>query len=267
MKDLLLEPTKVDFQSLANKIANDFYSGGTPLTEGVVKVAQENNFNPEEVKRLVEKTNTAAVLNMLKTAEDKKGTIPVVHYEEVLTRTHPEETTPEPVVKIAFELPETRKKRKKQGIDVFEKNASYTPKSYSRKTRMPEVFKKKQEIEKLSQEKIAAELNAQDGLDYLVSEFYKYKAPSFTKFAAEACSITGDKAITVLDKIANYLSESDDYKNYFPDYVIDDRNPLLQKFASVMEDIEKIAYLDIKRQQAKEELNTLWKEVCDNAVG
>lgn len=255
MNDLLLEPTKIDFPNLANKIITDYFSKSRSLQEGVIDTAKAKKLNPEEIKRLVEKTNTLAVVKMLQVSEDKKGTIPVVNYDAVLEITHPEKVE-EDVVKIAseFSIPNTREKNRlftKVAFPTLEKTASH------KKKVLPEIFKLETEVQKVTQEKVACEGAAQDGIDYIVSEFYKWKAPSFSKFASEAHSIVGEKCKFLLDKMAEYLSTKVEYDD--PSYV-DDRDPLLQKFAGVINNLEKIATLEAKKKDLKEQLNTLWAE-------
>lgn len=260
MNDLLLETTKIDFPNLANKIITDYFSKSRSLQEGVIDVAKAKKLNPEEIKRLVEKTNTLAVVKMLQVSEDKKGTIPVVNYESVLEITHPEKVEEDrdvdSVVKIAseFRIPNTREKNRlftKVAFPTLEKTAS------QKKKVLPEIFKLETEVQKVTQEKVACECAAQDGIDYIVSEFYKWKAPSFSKFASEAHAIVGEKCKFLLDKMAEYLSTKVEYDD--PSYV-DDRDPLLQKFAGVIQNLEKIATLEAKKKDLKEQLNTLWAE-------
>ena len=86
---LILPATDVNFQALAENIAADFFAKGTPLCAGIVKTAKEHSFTPEEVRRLVEKTNTAASIHLLKTAEDKKSSFTLAQPELVLRQTHP----------------------------------------------------------------------------------------------------------------------------------------------------------------------------------
>lgn len=259
--DVILETTKVDFPKLADQITTEYFSKGTPLSEGVIKLAKENNFNPEEIKRLTEKTNTSAVVKMLKTAEDKKATIPVVDYASVIARTHPSEERE--VVKIAssnFSIPETRINRQLRAVKfsagILEKTASE-----QKKRILPEIFKTQRIIEETTQEKIAAEVSAQDGIDYIISEFYKYNAPDFSKFASEAHAMVGKKAKYMLDKMAEYLSAKVEYEDLS---YVDDRDPLLQKFAGVIENLEKLAHLEAKRKDLKEQLDNLWAEAKQN---
>ena len=85
---LIMPTTTTDFQALADGIVDDFFRNDVALTDGIAKVAVDREFTPEEVTRLTEKTNTAASLYFLKTAEDKKGSFKLAELEDVLRRTH-----------------------------------------------------------------------------------------------------------------------------------------------------------------------------------
>ena len=45
---------------LAAGAVAEFNCKGTPLNEGIMKIASENQFNPEQIKRLVEASNQIA---------------------------------------------------------------------------------------------------------------------------------------------------------------------------------------------------------------
>lgn len=47
-------------EKFAQEIVNEFFDQGTHLTDGVVKIANRENFNPEQIKRLVEAANNMA---------------------------------------------------------------------------------------------------------------------------------------------------------------------------------------------------------------
>jgi hypothetical protein len=50
--------TEKTLEKWAETVADAFFNEGTALTDGVVKVAQQENLNPEQIKRLVEAVNT-----------------------------------------------------------------------------------------------------------------------------------------------------------------------------------------------------------------
>lgn len=82
------------------------------IEDGVVKLAVAQDMTPEEVRRLVEKSNTAASILFLKNAQDKKASFKLASVEDVLSRAHPEmddaveETAP--VTETRSSLPKSR---------------------------------------------------------------------------------------------------------------------------------------------------------------
>jgi hypothetical protein len=54
--------TEKTLEKWAEAVADAFFNEGVTLTDGVTKVAMEENLNPEQIKRLVEAVNTATFL-------------------------------------------------------------------------------------------------------------------------------------------------------------------------------------------------------------
>lgn len=61
--------TERHLEKYATEVVNGFFQGETPMTEGVVKVAERENFNPEQIKRLVEAANNMAFQRKFSEAE------------------------------------------------------------------------------------------------------------------------------------------------------------------------------------------------------
>lgn len=202
----ILPSTDVNFQALAENIVNNFYSDGTPLADGIVKISKENSFTPEEVIRLLEKTNTAASIHLLKTADDKKATFTLAQPDLVLQQTHPmvsddvEEEKTASVKQEYFGIPKTRGVLPK--IPSFEKTASESKPSIDA---VRSVYVVKQALDSKKLEKVALEQKIQDKIDYLVSEFNVWKGPNFEKFASDSYNIYGIKSVPVLMGISKYL--------------------------------------------------------------
>ena len=67
-----------DIENLAFRATDAFDDGGVPLHDSVVKLAKEQSMNPEQIKRLVEATNTNTFLRMFKS---KKGNQRMVEFD------------------------------------------------------------------------------------------------------------------------------------------------------------------------------------------
>lgn len=202
---LILPVTDVNFQAYADNIAGDFFGKGVPLCDGIVKVAKENEFTPEEVKRLVEKTNTAASLHLLKTAKDRKATFSLANLEQVLQQVFPADN--EPLAKSAAVytgIPETRQNRKALG-----KVASKVEKSSRHAENHIDGFGAlltlSQELDGRRMSKIAQECTLQEKINSLCQFFIKRDPCQFRKFASDCQVLHGKKCQPVLDSIAGYL--------------------------------------------------------------
>lgn len=200
---LIMPSSDINFQALADTVVRDFFAAGTPLSDGVVKVALEQSLTPEEIKRLVEKTNTAASLHLLKTAEDKKGIFTLAHTGDILQRTHPalDDASGEKTASVYKGLP-IRRKASEQA--VLEKTArTCEPETF--RPDISTVFTLRKALDERKLEKAALELKVQDRIDYLASDFNTWRGPDFSKFAAECSEVFGSVCFPVVQGLARYL--------------------------------------------------------------
>lgn len=76
----------VDFlKNVGAGVVAAFRTGGVPLTDGIVKVASENQLNAEQTARLVETVNQLAYLSGPHNSMDKTAEFPLANYEDVIT--------------------------------------------------------------------------------------------------------------------------------------------------------------------------------------
>jgi len=61
--------TERNLEKFASEVVDGFFTDAVPMTEGVVKVAGRENFNPEQIKRLVEAANNMAFQRKFSEAE------------------------------------------------------------------------------------------------------------------------------------------------------------------------------------------------------
>lgn len=205
---LIMPSTDINFQALAENIAADFFGKGVPLADGIVKTAKEHDFTPEEVKRLLEKTNTQASIHLLKTADDKKASFTLAHLDLVLRQTHPGEEViqktasyrglpftnvkpcPESIEKIAYCLTPQAPTQSQKSLDAQDCYGVVC-----------------ERLEKASLEKIAAEETAKKSMDKLCHIFDHRRDRDFSKFAADACEMYGKYAVAPIVSLARYLNE------------------------------------------------------------
>lgn len=242
MTNLVLPTTNRDFTSLADEAADTLFRDGTNLTTSVADIAIREELNPTEVKRLTEKTNVIATVRMLKSSTDKKATIDLADYAEVMEKTHPKAEVAtvdsEPEHEKTAVLREYKKVNALMGLDqIFKLGGQIkTAQEYKRPDGHVEVFKLRKSVEELKLKKVATEAKIKDGIDYLASEFSKYNGPDFTKFAAEALAVQGAKCRPVLDSLANYIRCKYDHQKT-AEYIVNDMTPLHQKLAQVCENL------------------------------
>lgn len=76
----------VDFlKNVGAGVVAAFRTGGVPLTDGIVKVASDNQLNAEQTARLVETVNQLAYLSGPHNSMDKTAEFELADYEAVLT--------------------------------------------------------------------------------------------------------------------------------------------------------------------------------------
>lgn len=79
-----MDMTPEEIRDCAVKTVEEFINNKIPLSEGIAKEAQVNEFNPEQIKRVIEASNSIAYLKLLKEASDRTFEFPVANYEEVM---------------------------------------------------------------------------------------------------------------------------------------------------------------------------------------
>lgn len=71
-------------KNYAVQAVTDFVTNGTSLSTGISKIASAEQLNPEQIKRVVEASNTIAHLKLLSGSTDRTSEFPVAKYEDVL---------------------------------------------------------------------------------------------------------------------------------------------------------------------------------------
>ena len=249
---MILPTTNINFGSLADQATSTFFNNpGTTLKDEVIKIAKQNNLNPEEIKRLVEHTNISTTKKVLASVKDRRAEFEVVDSKEVLASTHEiSSTQPEDsmnkeasLVQDFSELVTAREKSFKKTSSIleqykerFKKQASSEGTSTD-KAILNTFFSLKKEKSELELKKMASEILVKDTIDFLISEFSKYYPPDFNKFASESYTLFGNSVVPILNSIKDYLSPRQrvtDTNSYSFDkvaYVIDDSDKLLKKMA------------------------------------
>ena len=268
--------SRINFDKISEEVTSKFFNEAVPLTDGVMDVAEREQMNPEEIKRTIEKSNTLAVLKLLKTNKDKKAEIDLADYDAVIAKTHGSDDMPKNESssksqsdgqKIATKtashsIPHMRNKNH-DGIDLFNafgldraslaKHAS----DESQKT-LKDIFALKKEINELKHEKFAYEMAVYDNIDYLVSEFSNLNGPDFHKYANESYTMFGNSIKPILNTVANNVKENEPELVKVA-YVVDDRTDLHTKTATIYDSLNSIIEVDQKLVQKQNDLETTWQ--------
>lgn len=238
---MILPTNQNDFDKLAHEVTSSFFTDGATLNDGIIKVAQRENLNPEEVRRLVERTNVSTTVQMLKISTDKNIEFKLAEYDSVINATHPSGTS-QPVVETSgcSEIPSALPNMfafDGPGFAIStDKVASENPVNLAR-----EIFLCKKAMEEDKQGIIVAESRILNNIDRLVSEFETYNGPSFSKFANEAYTLDGDFSKPIINAIAGMLRTKVVVEKTAG--IIDDTTELLSKYASIRNDLATIVSL------------------------
>lgn len=225
-----------DLDSLAQEAVTHFIRKSVPLNDSIKKIAERHDLNAEEVKRVVGKANTSTMLHLLATSDNKKQEFELANYSL------PEQTVEEPVTDTTEHFPDFRT-RYEVDFDLADPTQE-EEKTASEYIGLKDYFKWKIEKEQIGHTKVATEMKVYDTVDYLVSEFSRYNAPDFQKFANEAYTMYGPAAEPLLNSIANGLREQIDLSKCA--YVIDDRPKYFDKFAGLISDLKTLVTLNSK---------------------
>lgn len=251
-----------DFDRLADKVSEDFLTSGIPLNEGIKVAAADSQLNPEQIKRLVEKTNTMATVKVLKSSMDKKAEFGLADSELILAGTHGSFVSPTDAMKTASahgDIPTTLPNCRATGYPelLFKTAMQDTPAVRTRRGKdMVTIFQLEKKATELMTTKMAHELRVQDHIDFIISEFSAWGAPSFSKFANEAVTVHGDIVAPVLTKIAEYLTEPTEFCKVA--YVVDDSGKLIKRAGEIISGLQDIIRTGQELTQTKALLADAW---------
>lgn len=258
---LLMPASKHDFSALAASTADAFFKG-VPLEDAVVEAARRASLNPEEVRRLVERANTAVSVRLLRSDGHRKAAFALACSGKVLARTHPADPEPAaPPVYRGFSASVGQPSAKAASlVDLFDlrPEAAKTASRTARPDRpLREVHRLRRRLEEARQKKVATELALQKDVDRLVAAFPGRDTTDFLKFAAESLAVCGENARPVLKAMAAGLRVPAVFEKAAG--IVDDRQPRLRMMSDIcdglnllMKSAEDIACL-------RRELDAAWR--------
>ena len=204
---LIMPATTRDFHEMAAAVAADFFENGVPLVKGIMERAKSDQLVPEEVRRLTEKANTAAMLQLLKMEGRGKDIFSLARVEDVLALTHPTHEQSDALSEVggekreraaeekAVSWPQLSKAAELAKQQVFESFFGSSPSGEKiagdsdRGATLSDLAALKVHYDALLLRKTAAEETMQNGLNRLIQRYEADKGPSLEREMAEACSV------------------------------------------------------------------------------
>lgn len=276
----LLPVTPIDFDKLADDIVTSFFKTGKPLEKLSAEVAIKESLNPEEVRRLVEKSNTGAVISMLKTSSDKKVEFDLADPDKVLEVTHGANNG---VVKTAcdtaytiqdtsrsFEIPDTRSVTYdlKSFLDtkLFEKKAEKNTEKEDEE-KLKNYYRLQKEKHDLVYTKTNLEKKAQESIDFILSDLSKQSSVSFEKFANDMTKLHKSK----FQKVRNILTKfAESLDTTIPPYsintadVVDDTTKIATSFDELIKTSEELVYINNTLMDTEKRISTFFADSFKN---
>lgn len=146
------ELTQERLQSIAVKCVASYMNKQASLSGAIAKEAQELELNPEQIKRVIETTNTVAYLRQLEDAKDRTFEFPVADYSHVMGEMCiPEKTAEE---KKEDEEKDKKKEDKSEDEEKEEKSEDEEKEEKSEDKEVPPQFSEQEKKAMLLRESI-----------------------------------------------------------------------------------------------------------------
>lgn len=233
---LLMPANDIDFKAFASTVVDEHERTGKGIEDCLVEAAEKRKLTPEEIRRLVEKTNTELSLRHLR-GENKKDTFALASYDQVMKRTYiNEEADADSDVEKTASLPNTRTKPIK---DIPLSLGGQVKVAEQQVVNSSDFFQLKKQYEAAKLEKMALENRLNDNLKWLANAFQGRDAPDFGKFAADAVALLGNSAAFVNRHLSLVLGQKPLSKKAASAYV-DDTSEHMQRMRAVCEDMQAL---------------------------
>lgn len=251
----ILPSNEVDFKYVASLVADEHMRTSKPLDDCIIEAADKHNFTPEEIKRLVEKTNTEVALRHLR-GESKKANFALASYADILKRTHG-----------AASDADTDSGSSDNSTDTshMDKEAAGTAVTWEGESRLPntravktlgnpfacgqiktatvrvydgqDLFSVKKEYEKARMLKTATEMRLESNLNWLAKEMRGKDKREIAKMASAAAELHGADAKKLICSVADKAGCGPLPKLAMHIGPADDRSEFMQKAASAYNDL------------------------------
>lgn len=217
-----------DFENLADEVVANFIEKKSSLNSSILKLAQDKDLNPDQIKRLVEMANTKTFLKLFKDnpREDQNVDFDVADANGILKNFY-NEGSPNTVkitkITITSNVPSSfdeefpdMMRGNNEVIEHTEDDSTESDndttkeaaKKCSKKDTQKQVMKLRKVAEELMNRVYESEHCYQEKLDKLASDFCKIYGPDYSTFEKEAVIRYGDEdkfAKHALNDIRRYI--------------------------------------------------------------
>lgn len=248
----LLDDSKLE--KLATNVVENFLMQNTPLTDSVIKHAEEENFNPEQIKRLVEAVNNMAFLRKFEGAEDRMAASEfqpadanaamhrMLDTAKELMASLPSGTsdvsndTATTLKDLVSDLPNTRPEEQCDDLSGTASKTLDIDEPSVKGTIM--ILKLRKTAELLRDQEYEAQIRFTETFQKLATQFTRLNATPFTTFEKDAFYQWGSQAAPFLNMFRGSLRlpEADYDHTAFTKTarIVDTRTPLMRDFQTLM---------------------------------
>lgn len=189
-----------DYENLASNAVNSYFSSGTPLNDSILKIAQEHEFNPDQIKRLVEMANVKTFLKSFNGPDGKGKNIEfdVADSDSVMKKFYgPKKVT---ITKVTVssggddflsDLPDMMRNTRHGKLPDLPEEMEEKTAEAPRPKREVVIRHLRKVAEDLTNTIYAKEHDYVENLEKLAGEFRKYYGPDFGEFEKTAVHLYG----------------------------------------------------------------------------
>ena len=298
-----METTNRNFDGLADSVVDKFFAKDSPTLDNIiVSEAKSSELNPNEIKRLVEKSNLMTMLRFLQTSEDKRVEFDMADYDKVLPMVYSGNASLDakdakltlsdsinsldPLDSLDSAIPDIRKQASLHtidGVDVLQaflaqnitmKKEASQPIPQTKHIRVNEIFKMEKCAAELRKIKVQKELNLNNIMDKLATDFCTMNGPDFSKFAQEAYYIHGKSSTALLHNLAKVMREEVTFTKQAEQVnqadevnVIDNTSDQHLQFNEAQEELMSYIKVATQLEKMQEHITAKWDVVKDLADG
>jgi len=208
---------KQDYEDFSDQVVDGFLEAKKPLNGSILKIAKENDLNPDQIKRLVEMSNIKAFLKIFNKPESKEKNIEfdVAEPEAILKDYYKPTGKSISITKITIsgggggedfhsDLPDMMRAKRHGAVPEhkIEKTAEEVAAvRASQPKREVAEFRLRKVAEEFKNKIYELEHDYQEGLDKLASEFRKDYGPNYQEFEKTALHVHGTGVMSVIEDI------------------------------------------------------------------